>query len=467
MGRREWIVVHAAVGLGLMACTDPPSVPAEAPGLYFLGGHDLTDTVDASAGDLVIRAIGPDGPRAGLEVVFQSLGYFPEPVVLTLVAGVPGPLLTVTTDTEGEAKAPLKFGQVVGAATVRVSVPDLGYSRDAAYSIQPGQVSRVVALPQDTVVRPGQAFVARSFAHDRYGNTLSAEVGHLATSANVSVTGRMIRVSATGRGTVVARLGEVHDTMVVTGVLDLALSTLTRSELHLISLADEQVTVVPLGAIVPSTADWSPDGQWLLFHDELEGGIWITDSLGHRRPFLEGYRYSARAPKYSPDGAWIYYHEWRDDGWRIRRIRPDGTGDETPPIPADRRFPSAAPDGRHVAVVFLPEDGRLPRLETFDLVSKEEKSLTNGHSPAWSPTEELIAFIEPVEAAVWVIRPDGGGLRRISPPGDRFWLGLDWSPDGLLLVGYSEAFAAATVFNVATGSIIRLLQTEGVAPAWK
>lgn len=54
-------------------------------------------------------------------------------------------------------------------------------------------------------------------------------------------------------------------------------------------------------------------------------------------------------------------------------------------------------------------------------------------APRWSPAGDRIAFTRPGYAGLWVIQPDGDGLRAVSDaPGAGF--GFSWSPDGSTLL---------------------------------
>src|SRR4030095_10471536 len=66
--------------------------------------------------------------------------------------------------------------------------------------------------------------------------------------------------------------------------------------------------------------------------------------------------------------------------------------------------------------------------------------------PRWSPDGQWIAFIEN-SGPLWVVRPDGSGLRSIS--GYSLWPGVTWSPDATRIVGIGGP--GTVVVDVASG----------------
>ncbi|MER7250402.1 hypothetical protein [Kribbella sp. NPDC000426] len=98
-----------------------------------------------------------------------------------------------------------------------------------------------------------------------------------------------------------------------------------------------------------------------------------------------------------------------------------------------------SPDGRRIAFDFVDDTG--VHIATMDPDGRHVRQLTSGRGiqgdPKWSPDGRWIAFgrITGVDAqgaqleAVYVVRTDGSGVRRVVPP----TAGLehpDWSPDG-------------------------------------
>jgi len=153
-----------------------------------------------------------------------------------------------------------------------------------------------------------------------------------------------------------------------------------------------------------------------------------------------------------PDGAVERGATWSRDGTRLAYSSgsaqiplglwvADADGRSAHKVSGDLRIlldrgPAAtwSPDGRFLAfaasgkLYVVNADGSdPPRLLGDDSLER--------YDPAWSPTGTLIAFrggqsaVDPM-AAVYVIRPDGQGVTKVSESG----AGHDWSPDGTRLV---------------------------------
>jgi Tol biopolymer transport system component len=128
---------------------------------------------------------------------------------------------------------------------------------------------------------------------------------------------------------------------------------------------------------------------------------------------------------WSPDGLWIAY----GSGGRLRRMRPDGTGDE--PVPG-------APAG--------------------------------AAHPDWSPSGDRLALVAPrepgSEPVPWIMGADGSGAAPVPVPVEGPWRAPAWHPSGSWLVAEASSGEGSAVFRLdpERGSAVRL--ARGGSPAF-
>ncbi|WP_217915670.1 TolB family protein [Miltoncostaea marina] len=137
--------------------------------------------------------------------------------------------------------------------------------------------------------------------------------------------------------------------------------------------------------------------------------------------------------------------------------------------------PSWSPDGRRIAFSRTTDGGRRWEIHAVTADGRRIVRVTRAGGfaldPAWSPDGRLIAFagdggrIESTgcSSAVWVVRPDGTGLRRLL----RDAYAPAWSPEGRrLAVTRDDARGRPRVLIApAAGGRARPL-TAGAAPSW-
>jgi Tol biopolymer transport system component len=169
------------------------------------------------------------------------------------------------------------------------------------------------------------------------------------------------------------------------------------------------------------------------------------------------------SPSFSRDGKWILFTSERQGSADIYRVHPDGTGlDRLTDNPAFDDQAALSPDGSLLAFVSTRGAGTAD-IWILDLRSRKLRNLTRGAGgnfrPKWSPDGRWIAFssdrntavrrrsvrdFEQVqEAQIYLIQPDGAGLRRLTPEG-MFAGSPTWSADGQRVLFYEMTVDHAT-----------------------
>jgi Tol biopolymer transport system component len=190
-------------------------------------------------------------------------------------------------------------------------------------------------------------------------------------------------------------------------------------------------------------------------------------------------------PAWSPDGQWIAFSSERNGSADLYRVKPDGSGlERLTDHPAYDDQAAFSPDGTQLVFVTTRAAGNTD-LWILDVRTRKARPLTSGADgdfrPAWSPDGTWIAFssdrgsparnlngrwerLQLLE--VFVIRPDGSGLKRITQTGN-FCGSPRWTRDSQRLVAYcmtaEETYTFRNSLTFPPGSKTRLVSIDVVS----
>lgn len=170
---------------------------------------------------------------------------------------------------------------------------------------------------------------------------------------------------------------------------------------------------------------WSPDGKFLIYTggrkepanptgpDKLD--IYKISVDGGEETRLTQSIGMADGSEYTPDGKWIYYNSTDTGLMQLRRMRPDGSGQEQ--LTSDQFnnwFPHVSPDGKWIAFIsygqdaapsdhpyykhcylrLMPADGGPARVIAYLYGGQGTINV-----PSWSPDSRKIAFVSNTDIA--------------------------------------------------------------------
>src|SRR5438874_3372028 len=158
---------------------------------------------------------------------------------------------------------------------------------------------------------------------------------------------------------------------------------------------------------------------------------------------------------WSPRGDWIAFTSERKGSADLYRVHPDGKGLER--LTADPAYDDQAafsPDEKQLVFVSTRAAG-FANLWILDLATRKAHALTSGHGgdfrPAWSPDGQWIAFSSDRDsnlpdakgrwerlhiAGIYIVHPDGSGLKRLTSKDENFCGSPKWSADSKRLIAY-------------------------------
>jgi Tol biopolymer transport system component len=185
------------------------------------------------------------------------------------------------------------------------------------------------------------------------------------------------------------------------------------------------------------------------------GGIYLIGADGKGDTRLRNQPAESAGPRWSPDGRQIAFFAVGAKTSALFSISPDGKNGRRLFVGTSTEwaaYPAWSPDGKRL--VFLrgkPCSTGFCKSHLSILTLKTGKAVdiphTSGaaYAASWSPDGRTIVFGKTPSFALWLIRPDGSGARRLAAGQNAF---PDWSPDGRRIVFTRMVGATSDIYMI-------------------
>ena len=449
------LVVVAMAGCGGDSTSPKPQI-----GLRIIAGADATDTIGVSLTQaLVVQVRDAHGTvDRGAVVRFTALPNGPAQyssaiAIADLNSQYFSAFVSDSADADGRAAVLVQLGTVAGKAGIAITVPELGLTDTAWYTVQPGQPAQFTLVVRDTVVSRGTAWNVGARVMDRAGNQLSSDsvsYESINSGATVTAAGQVTAV-AEGRSGVVVQYRTTLDTswvsIVPPGMLVGVRAVTGVYLMNLDGTGLKTLTAIHDYSVFPQ---WSPDGRRITIY---EGDPYSTVSLS--AVSLDGTRTLLIPTPGSlvgglawarPDGNGLLYFSGPGYGggaMAIWRMNSDGSGLVKLLGPTNSysfTHPAPSPDGKTVLYDFDPQG-----IMAIDVASGTVHALgLQGTFPVYSPDGSQIAYLS--GPSLMIANSNGTNARSLGGTSSADGVSApSWSADGKWILSPAAGQAAALV----------------------
>jgi dipeptidyl aminopeptidase/acylaminoacyl peptidase len=178
----------------------------------------------------------------------------------------------------------------------------------------------------------------------------------------------------------------------------------------------------------------------------------------------------ASEPAFSANGQRMVYYKWIE-GLRVVFMDRNPQEEIVSRGDGNASFPSMSPNGQQIVYHQIPPNwsGQFT-LRICDADGQNDRPLTPGSRPAWSPKGGLIAYDscnQSNQCGIFVIQPSGQGMRQLTTDAGG---GPAWSPDGQRIAYSSQADGDTEIYvvNLDGSGLRQLTKNKGndALPAW-
>jgi hypothetical protein len=455
---RRLLCGAVAAGL-LVACGGDSTSPKPQSGLQIDAGANATDSIGAVLTQaLIVHVRDREGAAArGAIVRFTALPNGSRPyesaiAVANLNSDLFSDFVSDSADAQGHAAALVELGSVAGKASIVITVPELGLTDTASYTVKPGKPARFTLSIRDTVVMKGASWDIGVHVTDRVGDSLSADSVTFASindGATVTASGH-VTATTEGRAGIEVRSGTARDTSRASVVPSAKLvGVRPTTGVYLMNLDGSGLKTLTSTGDYSVFPQWSPDGTRITIYEgnpygetrltslaldgtrtpvvptpgsQLVGAAWV-------RPDMNGLLYFA-GPR-SDNGAMAIWRMNANGSGLVKLVDPTDTHDFTHPAPS--------PDGKTVLYDVDPQG-----IMALDVATASVHALgLQGSFPAYSPDGAHIAYLS--GASLMIANSDGSGARVLWGSSTIDVTAPSWSADGNWILAPQGGGGAALV----------------------
>jgi Tol biopolymer transport system component len=211
--------------------------------------------------------------------------------------------------------------------------------------------------------------------------------------------------------------------------------------------------------------------------DDVESRIYMVRADGSDlHSVFDDPGYFDLFPSFTADGSGVVFMRCSVLGCPIYRVRLDGTGlgPVTPPAAGFINIaPMLAPDGTAMAFGSLDRDGVQAGIYATRPDGSGIRLITppylQAFTPDWSPDSGSIVFQSNRLGSIFAIRPDGSHLARLTQAANKFDQVPSWSPqhDAIAFERNNANFSTVSIWVMRPdGTHAHLIRRDAHAPRW-